>query len=183
MELADRLPFCPRCAYPFTGLPEAHQCPECGLPYDAESRMWVGNARRSPPFRIIQLIFGAFIALVAIAMIIKGPSSLTRMFTGPLNLVIGVGNFYLGFRSLKKYVPFLAILPNGVWFLNVLGKTQSIPWSRIQKAEDRWTPFGALLTIQLKRRGQERIPQGLTRQINVPAAIALINARVTKSTA
>ncbi len=28
---------CPRCDYDLTGLPESHQCPECGCPYDSFS--------------------------------------------------------------------------------------------------------------------------------------------------
>lgn len=31
---------CPRCRYDLTGLPTSHTCPECGLHYDDNTRIW-----------------------------------------------------------------------------------------------------------------------------------------------
>ena len=35
----NRIAKCPRCSYDLTGLPDKHQCPECGLSYDRDSEV------------------------------------------------------------------------------------------------------------------------------------------------
>jgi hypothetical protein len=40
-QCENRLPHCPMCRYSLQGLPSEHRCPECGLAFDAASRLWL----------------------------------------------------------------------------------------------------------------------------------------------
>lgn len=46
---ARKEPFCIHCGYELSGLPDHHQCPECGVPYDFKA---IDEYRRDPDWFI-----------------------------------------------------------------------------------------------------------------------------------
>ena len=137
MELADRLPFCPRCAYPFTGLPEAHQCPECGLPYDAESRMWVGSTRMAFKAEWVSLIVGIvfpiiFITIFLLTAIIVQPYRKWFIMFAVLHAALLPFSFYQWRRRQQAPPQFLAIMADGVWYRIQLSQHKFLEWKHVR---------------------------------------------------
>ena len=120
MELADRLPFCPRCSYPFTGLPEAHQCPECGLAYNLESRMWTSVAGRWGARRTINLFLGLVSLLLGLRLgpVIFFPEWHIGYFVTVVIALFFLRAAYLFLRAWKldqgPKSRFFAVMPDGI---------------------------------------------------------------------
>jgi len=136
MELADRLPFCPRCTYSLTGLPEAHQCPECGLPYDAESRMWVGSKKKGFGVEWVSLIVGIAFPLIFItvslltAIIVPTYRDWFIVFA-VLHAALVPFAFYQWRRKQQAPPPFLAIMSDGVWYRINFSQNKFLLWKHV----------------------------------------------------
>lgn len=185
-DFADRLPFCPRCAYPLTGLSHTYHCPECGLTYDTDSRMWSGVRRTSKSERVFRFIMGCIGFSFGIVFIL-----MSRRFStggGSAFVWLGVANALIAMINIVGSVRrdvgrnwFLAQLPDGIWYLSQNGKSRSMPWSSIRVADERWTPLGIAFTIRLRPRGVLRVPRDVTPNMDHQDAIARINARIAQS--
>jgi len=188
MELADRLPFCPRCAYSFAGLPEAHQCPECGLAYNADSRMWVAAQNDRLKGRST-LLFIAIVNLVVGLMIvprgffISGPVFRFIFIIGGLfNLIAGTLALRRWWRFAEQRPSFFAVLPDGLWCLRGFDRARSIPWERIKSATSDWVPVdqssGRVIMIHVFKGRRISVPAGFMSSVQVHEAIARIRVRV-----
>ena len=89
MPIESRLPFCPRCQYSLHGLPAAHRCPECGLEFDAESRMWVAHFCGfcwRPDWRLIVAVLGILVGLLVAVLFSFFKRNLMGAFIALMNL-------------------------------------------------------------------------------------------------
>ena len=183
MELADRLPFCPRCTYPFTGLPEAHQCPECGQAYDEKSRLWQSTEQVRRKRRKVILITG--IMNLAIGCYIAGfamfqSNALLRsglILGGTLNVVLGILNTLKWHRDSDPPL-FVATMPEGIWYSIGGNRALFISWREIQSVDGRSQPDGYSLRIHLISEGRLDIPNGLIGTSEIHDAIDSITARI-----
>ena len=181
MELPDRLPFCPRCTYPFTGLPEAHQCPECGLAYDAESRMWISH-RRNPTERITQLATGCINTLLGIALLIWLRNRTNNAAGAFLIIATGLPNLIAGCCATLKRPHYLALLPDGIWYHTRSRQPQILPWSQIRFADYDSRLLGLAVRIHLNPRGIVNVPRNLiATTADADAFVARIVSRVSRT--
>lgn len=189
MELADRLPFCPRCSYPFTGLPEAHQCPECGLAYDLESRMWTSVASRWGMHRAINLGLG----LIAIAV---GVIQFVGIVVWPLSAIERIGRlafgvflfcvarFFLQARQ-RDHGPqsrFIAVMPDGIWYVDQIMVRHNILWTQARSVEKQSRYVDLALKIHLIPKGVIDIHRDMISYPDAEEVISLAAARLKKST-
>jgi len=64
---------CPQCDYDLTGLPVEHQCPECGSPYDLNTKVWQNTESKKERNKDC-IIGGIFLALNLNCAINPAPS-------------------------------------------------------------------------------------------------------------
>lgn len=180
-DIADRLPFCPRCTYPFTGLPEAHQCPECGLTYDRDCHIWFVDRNRKKWERVAQIILGVLVLLNGIMFTGFGrraPAWGTFMFwVGATNCIVGLLCIATSFRTSAATRLFLALWSDGIWYSMFNLKSRFIPWKRIRSADDGFVGWGIAFTIHLRPRGRVLIRKELRGSMDTRSVIAQINER------
>ena len=178
-DLADRLPFCPRCTYPFTGLPEAHQCPECGLAYDAESRMWITHRRISNE-RITQLASGCFNLIIGLIFLVGFSGRTVIAPVGLAIIAVGILSLAVGWRATLKRPHYLALLPDGIWYHTRSRHPRSLPWTQIRFADDDWRLLGPALRIHLNPRGRVDVPRNLIyTTADAVSVVEMVVARVS----
>ena len=189
MELADRLPFCPRCSYPFIGLPDAHQCPECGLPYDAESRMWTAVASRWGMRRTLNLsggIIAIAIGITQLGAVALPQSNLGRVQHGALGVAALVAAPFL-LRAWKldrgPQSRFVAAMPDGFWHVDSLMVHRNVPWIQIRSVELQSPYVDIALVIHLTSQGKVVIPREFVSYADAKDAVSQMKARMEKSTA
>ncbi|MGB0717245.1 MAG: hypothetical protein ACPGXK_15310 [Phycisphaerae bacterium] len=143
---------CIRCHYRLDGVPVDHACPECGLAYDADVRI----------YRVVS--FTWFYALIAICLTANAGLQLYLFVVGRLgnqnlySLIIAtlwwlVVSIYLTPRAIKQRQigAVAAILPQGLFFRNWRFDDRLIVWSSIESIA--FTRF---------KRGTDRIEIKLT---------------------
>ncbi len=190
MELAERLPFCPRCAYPLIGLPEAHQCPECGLPYDAASRMWTAVPGRWGLRRTINLCLGVLAIFLGTFHVVAGLIMMLRsgmnrslgIVSGPF-LLVAAWYFLRAWRMDREPKSrFLAIVPDGIWYVDGTMSHRHLAWARVRSVESQSRDVEIALILHLTSIGKVAIPRDLISHADAQVAISLIRARIAGST-
>lgn len=123
---------CPVCNYNLTGLPVAHQCPECGFEYDEHTRVWVRRqAWWSLPKKVV-------VSCIAVLVPVQA-----ALWWGGIVLPLGVGLIvglltWLGIDMLEWCIfrktaaaMFVAATPSGVLVKKQRGVPSRIPWTVI----------------------------------------------------
>lgn len=119
---------CHRCSYDLTGLPQEHQCPECGLSYDGHSRAW------TLPFSPTRLAFLLLIGLPILIPLVDGRSrgvcySMFHVLMGAPLLVMA---WIYSWRGRRGFV--VSLHPQGVYLRKYFFEGL-IPWQDIHDVE------------------------------------------------
>lgn len=108
---------CPRCNYDLRGLPADHQCPECGLKYDAESEAFRIPRRR---WRTIGECCWALFGVTYFPWIVwRTGNALGVLFTVLMILLFSIfaaSLLWLRRRAHLRGGYVVAVLPEGVFF-------------------------------------------------------------------
>lgn len=187
MELADRLPFCPRCSYSFTGLPATHQCPECGLAYDDDSVMSISapsKRRETDHTRLTAAVI--FLAVFVILLTRAFPPQwivyrLARVVFSLLCLAMGI----ISLRNWHTYNEpksrFLALMPDGLWYTSLNERVRMISWKKIKSVSHDWIPTsGHVIFVNLLPKGRVHVPAGFVSSVEIHGTIARIMSRIEK---
>lgn len=127
---------CPQCNYPLNGLPAEHACPECGLKYDADSRVWY---IRPPRFVIVFLSLAVGIPFLFSMFRITEITLRDRQFPLALCLLalalygLMAGFFVWMIRRSRRSPTLLGIGPVGILGRTESGKFRLTPWQDIRK--------------------------------------------------
>ncbi len=133
---------CPRCHYPFLGLPEKHACPECGLDYDVDMRYLRFPQRAQRWVRFVCSMI--FIFMIAAAI---GEDGVTQKNMGPLIVLCGVfALVVVRFLRLKSGSAELIINMTGIELNHSRKGHHRIAWSRVNSARCNWF-LGNLVVI------------------------------------
>ena len=167
-DLAARLPFCPRCRYSLRGLPGAGRCPECGLAYDDESRMSVAPKGRAYRWQTRWLLISAVISIIASllmaasAALNSGGSNRGLFKFSVVYVGLGIFGFWRWHRF--RYGPpmFLGLMPDGLWYCDVLNRNRFLPWWRIDSALDQSAGRPGYFRIRLHPKGSIVVSHVLT---------------------
>jgi len=118
---------CPRCDYELSNLPPEHQCPECGLSYDGNTRVWFASPARWPTV-VMMVIAGIPLTVFGLLFLLGGGSTrILSMASTSLMFVICL----LRFRRMKNQI--LAITPAGIVFRSMnQARRQFAPWEEIR---------------------------------------------------
>jgi len=122
---------CPECGYSLRGLPADHRCPECGLPYDAESEAF---RLVNPKAIYVGMIGLAGGAIPMINMVFSLGAALTRrylVFLIALAYVGLIGGVFVYLRMLMRSRPQVAVLPRGLFVRLKRLKPEWYSWSDI----------------------------------------------------
>jgi len=148
----SRLPFCPQCQYSLRGLPATHRCPECGLGFDAESLMWIAKYRGlhwRPDWRLLVAAPSSFVGPLLLFLICYfSKYDLMGIFIAVLNIVLGLHQTWQWYDRRYRSLPFLALLPDGIWFRDGTNRVRSIEWESVGHAVD--DPITGLLIKNAK---------------------------------
>ena len=121
---------CPQCKYSLTGLPAQHRCPECGLFYDLNSRVW---RNRFPKKSIVVPICctAVVLAFVVTAMIRGYSQSSIVVLLEAIAIPLGVVGSLLLVRDARHGL-LVATLPEGLFVR--IGKPTGVlyPWEDIE---------------------------------------------------
>lgn len=136
-RLEDRT--CPQCDYNWAGLSERGRCPECGLGFDEDTRVWYCQNDWRPLFWGILVIGGAIVAFIAVALlgstvILAGDPTLRLVIA--LAIIAAFGGcliFVYHEMNRRRYV---ATSADGIVFKFGL-KTLFIPWEHVAAARNR----------------------------------------------
>ena len=122
---AYRLGKCPICGYNLRGLPSKYSCPECGWPYDAQTRIW----RPQKP----KAIFAGLIGFIGgggflVHFIVQAPRIGIPVFV----LWMGLAS-YIGWRcySIYKRGQFVCVGSDGIQYRLQKAEAQLIFWKDI----------------------------------------------------
>lgn len=125
---------CPRCHYPFLGLPEAHACPECGLDYDSNMkyiRLPLHVQKWAALGLSIFLIVMISVGVIAFGVTKKDVWVLLILFAF---LVVSVTRFLKSGSDGAE----LIINRKGVHLTHPRHGERQIEWSRIASARCNW---------------------------------------------
>ncbi len=128
-SVTHRLGKCPVCRYSLRGLPSEYRCPECGFPYDSQTRIW----RPLKPKAIFGGLIGFIGAIEGLVWFVVGAPPIfgIAIFVGWLGPASYVGWRYY---SIYKRGQFVCVGPDGIRY-------------RLQKTEAqliRWKDLGAI---------------------------------------
>ena len=128
------------CDYPLHGLPSAHQCPECGLPYDPLQALW----RQSNPWRVYLVAVIAAIAVSLyggnIVLLFQQAIGTTWAFLLYASVVLCVLVFVLmHIRRAMRRGRFAAITPEGI-VIGTLGL-------RMRRVMIRWNELSMISAV------------------------------------
>lgn len=121
---------CPRCEYPLTGLPADHSCPECGLRYDAASRVYRPTVGVTP----FQGFVGFWVALWLMDKLFTVLNAVPPGFRFPLAMTFLLVPVLLGWRYFGrgKKRKLVAILPD-LLLIRTTARGREIPWTSISR--------------------------------------------------
>lgn len=130
---------CPRCEYKWAGLPERGRCPECGLGYDEDTRVWHCRQEWRSLFWWILVIGGAAVAYAAVSLL-QSTGILAGEPTFRMVLLLGIVAAYGGclvllYREMSRR-RYVATSAEGIVFQYGV-KTLSIPWEHVAAARQR----------------------------------------------
>ncbi|MBN2445456.1 MAG: hypothetical protein JXO22_01925, partial [Phycisphaerae bacterium] len=125
---------CPRCNYSLRGLPARHTCPECGLAYDEESRVW----RPRHPWTVHIGALG-----IALLLLPMGSAVLPHLMNGLLppawpsvggaSVLIGAVVVFVGICSANSRGRCVAVMPDGL-FVRTVETERLVDWADIKGA-------------------------------------------------
>ncbi len=144
---------CPRCHYPFDGLPEDHACPECGLRYDRKSGNWPAQNLSASARHSYVAFFGAVVLNVVERLLPAAWTALTPVRWAFGGATIAVLLYFARevwhYWRRRETGPTLSVGPDGL-FVCLLGcGPMLIPWhdvSAIDRERD-------VVTIRFHKRG------------------------------
>ena len=123
---AHRLGKCPVCSYSLRGLPSTYRCPECGWPYDAQTRIW----RPLKPKAIFGGLIGFIGAIEGLVWFVVGAPPIfgIAIFVGWLGPAS-----YIGWRyySIYKRGQFVCVGNDGILYRLLDTEAQLIRWKDI----------------------------------------------------
>lgn len=129
------IPLCPVCGYSLQGLPDNHQCPECGLRYDSESEIYFHVNPRA--------LWGAMVGSVGTAVWLaywaqgwKAAGSVGRVIAlaGLLFALAGIGVAGFQIWTVVKRGALVAVMPDGLFLRLDRAGGAWIRWENITRA-------------------------------------------------
>lgn len=130
------IPLCPVCGYSLQGLPEDHQCPKCGLRYDAESEIYFHVNPRVLWGAMVGSVGGLSGVTVTIRSCDLGdPFSLARsmLFVFVVGSILGWVALRIR-RMIEKRGVIIAVLPDGLFVRIDRDTSEWIRWENITRA-------------------------------------------------
>ena len=120
-----RLGKCPVCTYSLRGLPSEYRCPECGFPYDSQTRIW----RPLKPKAIFSGLFGFVAGSYGVVLFVLDSP---RIGLAVLVLWIGLASYVSWrFYSIYKRGQFVCVGPDGIRYRLQKTEARLIPWKEI----------------------------------------------------
>lgn len=149
---------CPMCDYDLTGLPAAHQCPECGFQYDDATRVWGGVKPQASYYR------------AAATVTICGLAAVFQAYLG-YGMMLGGAVFKLGFlipltiaaiaiptvRRRRRWPPLAAVTPNAILHRNIDTTMHTYPLANVAGLSLKKTLGRRMLMLRLKTGQTKRI--------------------------
>lgn len=169
---------CPRCEYNWTGLPPSGRCPECGLGFDEETRIW-SCAQELRPIYWCVLLGGVGLAIAAMVGWMRswrpfgaGPTMSVLMYMGAAAMYLGLLVFL---RAEMKRRRFVAVTADGVE-ISFGQKCFAISWEDVAGARERM----GFATIYA-RDGTARSISGFKSVEDLEEFLEIVNHRVMLS--
>ncbi len=123
---------CPRCEYPLTGLPENHACPECGLRYDSDSKIYRPAAGFVPAIGTIGFVGSIFFALQVLRLMHRASAGFRPYVLGGGMALVGLFTWLIWrYQGSAKKQKLVAVLPDGLLIRLASDRAQEIPWTNI----------------------------------------------------
>lgn len=123
--MAHRLGKCPVCSYSLRGLPSEYRCPECGFPYNSQTRIW----RPLKPKAIFGGLFGFIGGSIGVVLFVADSP---RIGLPVLVLWIGLACYVTWrFYSIYKRGQFVCAGPDGIRYRLHKTEAQLILWKDI----------------------------------------------------
>lgn len=113
---------CPQCGYDLTGLPSEHNCPECGLAYDNQTRVWRQRNAIGQWFAIGGIVLGVTATLLILR---RYEPALFLSVSGLVILLLGLIRWRVAASS-----PFVMISGRGLSFRR-RWRTKHFPWNEV----------------------------------------------------
>lgn len=157
---------CPRCEYALTGLPEEHACPECGLRYDKNSRIY-RLRRRSVYVDMAILGFGIYALLTLFPL-----QNVVGVWRGVSILLLSaycVGMAWVAYAVYRaqRLGHYVATSCDGLLLHLPGSKLRILEWSNISRVEPMRAGLGAILFIR-----DARVAMNLTGMFKSPTEAA-----------
>jgi hypothetical protein len=141
---------CPRCDYPLTGLPEEHACPECGLRYDQNSRIY--RQRGDAVYGLLGGLMGGGWGFFQMLHAYRVSSGWERLLLFLVLCALMISLAWLAhYIYRQKRGRYIAAVADGVLLGHYRLRPRLIPWSNISRVERMRAISGAVLFIRDKR--------------------------------
>lgn len=129
------IPLCPVCGYSLRGLPEDHQCPECGLRYDAASEIYFhANPRALWGAMVGSMGTAAWLGYWAQGWKVAGSVGRVIALAGLLACVSGIGVAGFQIWTVVKRGALVAVMPDGLFLRLDRAGGAWIRWDNITRA-------------------------------------------------
>ena len=139
---------CPQCGYSLQGLPASHRCPECGLQYTRDVRVFRAGVKVLPS-AILLLCFIAQVFWVLIRGLPESGLVTTCLVVLWLGAMAGFWGLFL-WRRAEVHVT-----PVGVEFWNIPGAPLMFAWDEIE--EVKWSFVTGELVFDLADGSKRRL--------------------------
>ncbi len=140
---------CPKCGYSLTGLPVEHNCPECGLHYDAQSAVY----RHPNPKAVFVGLCGG---LGWVGMFVQFPTMYRSVppwgraliILASIGFVVATMWMVRQLYRIYRSGPLIAVLPGGLFERSHKVAEKTVEWSDISRASVNPDRRTALLFIR-----------------------------------
>lgn len=138
---------CPVCRYSLQGLPSAYRCPECGLEYDEQTRVWRPTSFRTFAGLTLQFTFIFLANLIFHSLLGTGKAPILQQAIGFSIVATCLVFFIIRYRA----HPFVAVGPSGISYKLGFKAPITVPWQDVIKVD--WGLTSSFTDVRLRFKG------------------------------